>query len=86
MPGGLAVFQIPSESKAPVGKYHEPDPTIAVIEMYGVKKDEILNLISKNGGKCVKVQDDYGIPEWVSYRYYVVKERSPWYKCLPGIG
>ncbi len=76
VPGGLAVFQIPSESKMPA-EYHEPDPTVAVMEMYGIKKDEILKLISKHGGKCVKAQDDSSTPDWVSYRYYVIKVRSP---------
>lgn len=45
------------------------------MEMYGVKKDEILDLISENGGILIDVKEDgCAGKEWISFRYCVTKE------------
>lgn len=64
-PGPVASH--PAE-EAPVGAR-------VTVEMHGVAREEVLRLISGSGGKLVDVCDDLnGGPEWVSFRYCVVKE------------
>lgn len=44
------------------------------MEMHGMKPDEVKALITRSGGKIVKVrEDDAPGPEWTSFRYYARK-------------
>jgi SAM-dependent methyltransferase len=46
----------------------------AVMEMYGVPKEEVLGCVNDAGGKVVAVQETSAAgPEWVSYSYCVTK-------------
>ena len=45
------------------------------MEMYGLHKDVVLELISNNGGKVLDVQQDFSVGQgWLSFLYCVVKE------------
>jgi SAM-dependent methyltransferase len=49
----------------------------AVMEMYGVKPEEVRELIAAGGGQVVHLEPDDASPVWVSYHYFVVKQRRP---------
>jgi hypothetical protein len=45
------------------------------MEMYGLHKDVVQELISNNGGKVLDVQQDFSVGQgWLSFLYCVVKE------------
>jgi ubiquinone/menaquinone biosynthesis C-methylase UbiE len=47
-----------------------------IIEMYGVPKQEVLDIIATSGGLVVDLQEDLNAgAEWTSFRYCVKKER-----------
>jgi len=51
-----------------------PRDTGVRVEMYGVRQEEVLELIAGAGGKVVDVRDDLSAgPEWISFRYCVIK-------------
>jgi ubiquinone/menaquinone biosynthesis C-methylase UbiE len=85
-PGGLLVFQVPSEPIAefrltratPEESYaftYDADPHHRpYMEMHGMLKDEVIAWLQKHGGAVVQVMDDNSAgPNWVSFRYFVTK-------------
>ncbi len=49
----------------------EINPTM---EMHGVKKSDVIDLIIKNGGRLINVQEDYSSGKgWLSFRYCITK-------------
>lgn len=47
-----------------------------IMEMYGIKRPEILDLIKENGGRLIDVKEDYSAGKgWISYRYFITKDR-----------
>ncbi len=51
--------------------HEERDP---IMEMYGVRQNEVLRLLTENGGKILDVvQNDRSGPYWISLRYCVTK-------------
>jgi SAM-dependent methyltransferase len=61
----------------------EPAPTPAAaaaadvpphMEMYGVEKDEVINVLTSSGAKVLDVvSDGYAGPEWVGFQYFATK-------------
>jgi len=52
-------------------RYEERAP---IMEMYGISRDEVLGLLTENGGKVLDVvQDGASGPQWISFRYCVTK-------------
>jgi len=52
--------------------------TTAVMEMHGLPKKQVLQLISRGGGEIVElISDDSAGPEWSSYTYCVKKPEQP---------
>lgn len=54
----------------------QPDTTVIKpkIEMYGIPKEQVIELIKSRGGKILGiVEDDSAGREWQSFRYYVTK-------------
>lgn len=85
-PNGVLVFQIPSRKVIKIKslilhlkgyfQFHNIDQDMMSpkMEMYGVKKREIMNLIKKNRGKIIDIQEDGAAgEEWISYIYYITK-------------
>lgn len=56
----------------PSGKIHE-DVVMPVMEMHGVPREEVLQVVESAGGNIVKVVDDHSAGCWVSYLYVVTK-------------
>jgi SAM-dependent methyltransferase len=51
-----------------------PVPFDPVMEMHAVPKDEVLKLVQDNGGRVLKVQDDFSCgDDWLSFRYFITK-------------
>jgi SAM-dependent methyltransferase len=47
---------------------------IGAFPMYGVPRIEVLTLMTAAGGRCFHVEpDERGGPEWLGYRYFVIK-------------
>ena len=46
----------------------------AIMEMYGIPKEEVLNLIKNNGGKLLDFKPDSTIEFWESYQYICAKK------------
>ena len=45
-----------------------------IMEMYSIPRDEVIELINRNGGTVVSTQKDKSAGErWISYRYYATK-------------
>jgi ubiquinone/menaquinone biosynthesis C-methylase UbiE len=85
-PGGLLVFQVPSEPvpelrMTPVqpGKSytctHEVYPQHQpYMEMHSIPKDEVIAWLLRHGAKILQAMDDTSAgPNWVSFRYFVTK-------------
>ncbi|MBD1905968.1 class I SAM-dependent methyltransferase [Funiculus sociatus GB2-A5] len=48
---------------------------VPTMEMYGIQKDVVLELIDCGGGKLIDVQQDFSVGQgWLSYLYCVIKE------------
>lgn len=45
-----------------------------LMEMYGIKKEEVVSFLEQCGGKLIDIQLDENLAEWESYRYCVVKQ------------
>lgn len=51
-----------------------PDRSAPVMEMYGVKKELVLNEIERGGGRLLCVEENQAAGEqWISFQYYVTK-------------
>ena len=47
-------------------------PFEPVMEMYGIPREEVIRFVAENGGRVLKVAEDF-VPDWISCRYYVTK-------------
>lgn len=88
-PGGLLIFQIPSESKTfrMALKQKLPPVLLALfyklkyrgrprLELHGVKREEVIKLLEENGGQVIDIKPDQrAFSEWSSFQYCVVKEK-----------
>lgn len=55
-------------------RYGKPEPLASKMEMYGVKREEVMELISDIGGKIVAIQPDESLePFWTSFHYFITK-------------
>jgi hypothetical protein len=58
------------------GDLQRPDP--GDFPMFGVKQETVVDLILQNRGEVLLVEPDSSCgDEWISYRYYVMTQRSP---------
>ena len=87
-PGGALLFQIPSETTdpgSPVGRairtfYYRflwdiLHPDTPYMGMYGIPKEEVLRLVSAQGGRLIQAAPDPAAePEWKGYRYLVTRD------------
>ncbi len=81
--GGLLVFQLPSRRKGIGGVLRsaaqsilEPlaHPFAPRVVMRGIRREEVIGLLTKNGGVVLNVAPDKSAgPAWESYRYLVRK-------------
>ena len=91
-PGGLLIFQIPSEPAALLQHRHRIKRLIppgllrlirstqgkAVMEMYAIQRQDVIDLVEGHGGRVVDIQPDGSAPGWVGFRYCITKsERIP---------
>ena len=83
-PGGMAVFQLPSEPLDPswrrqheaVAKRSEPQPA-RNIEMYGIHRDEVIAILEHSGATVERVEPNQNAGrEWIGFRYFVRKPKS----------
>jgi SAM-dependent methyltransferase len=88
-PGGLFIFQLPGESRLPFTermhdiwhhliyrRYWLRDQT--AIDVHGVRKQRVMALIERSGCRLLDVQrQDVAGPQWISYRYAVVRNLNP---------
>jgi SAM-dependent methyltransferase len=44
-----------------------------IIEMWGTPRDEVVRLLEQHGGEIVSVEPDEWAPDWVGFRYVVLK-------------
>ena len=84
-PGGLALFQVPSTSRARFALGALLNQAYMLIrrrlfrvsstmEMYGVRQELVLEDVRRSGGKVLEVRsDDSAGPEWDSFFYAVTK-------------
>ncbi|MCL4517914.1 MAG: class I SAM-dependent methyltransferase [Thaumarchaeota archaeon] len=82
-PEGVLVFQLPSERqgvKRFMQKGIHATNTVRtkinsgpVMEMYGIKQNEVKALILKAKGKPIKVESSGNAPGWTDFLYYVTK-------------
>jgi ubiquinone/menaquinone biosynthesis C-methylase UbiE len=80
--GGVLVFQIPSKR---IDQVYDPknenaldiqqfDPSKPVMEMHGVYRDVVVNILEEGGGKIIDILENRsGGPDWESFRYCVQK-------------
>jgi len=84
-PGGVAVFQVPSElarRDLSVPSELERAAAPAVMDMYGVHRREVTDLIEQAGARLSRVIDDpIAGPDWISFRYFVVKNAQAEAQC-----
>ncbi len=86
---GLLIFQVPSEASSQLNIIDrirlfltELDfyrrlryGTKAKMEMWGIKRDEVISLLEKNGGEILDIRkDDSAGKAWTSYQYVVRKK------------
>jgi SAM-dependent methyltransferase len=79
-PGGVALFQIPSHPlMTPRGVLMRVLPLSLVrmyrrMDMFGIRKDQVSSIVTSAGAhiRLIEASTDSG-PNWVSYRYTVVK-------------
>jgi len=101
VPGGLLVFQLPSElivsnTVKRVIKRMLPVAVLELyrrmkyrlisfwsaqprIEMYGIKRDEIIKFLEKNKATIVDIRQDHSQtahPQWICYMYFVSKKSN----------
>jgi ubiquinone/menaquinone biosynthesis C-methylase UbiE len=79
IPHGLLIFHQPSEPilEARDDKPGAKSPNQPKMEMYGIKRQEVVAFLEANGAKVVEVVQDQTPPapqDWVSFRYCVTKE------------
>jgi SAM-dependent methyltransferase len=43
------------------------------MEMYGVRKDQVVSLVEEAGGRILVAEEDFYAPGWHGFRYYVTK-------------
>jgi SAM-dependent methyltransferase/glycosyltransferase involved in cell wall biosynthesis len=76
-PGGVAVFQVPSElarRDLSVPSELERAAAPAVMDMFGVHRREVTELVEQAGASLSRViEDPIAGPDWISFRYFVVK-------------
>jgi SAM-dependent methyltransferase len=84
-PGGIAVFQLPSRAPTLAVRYFLAQHLIGaflrriradypILEMYGVKKEEVLRLLKRADGQILDIRPDHSAgPQWESYRYIVTR-------------
>jgi SAM-dependent methyltransferase len=85
-PGGILLFQLPSERITLKGKlyrapllniYQSRIKKIPVMEMHCIRKDEVMKLLQEIGATIIDVTRDRsstsGAPHFLSYRYCVTK-------------
>ncbi|MDM8530405.1 class I SAM-dependent methyltransferase [Anaerolineales bacterium HSG25] len=86
-PGGLVVFQIPSEPKRLRQKIKQKLPQTMlnlfyrlkykdrpVMELHGVHRDKVIQLLEAHQGKVLHiVEDKRAFDEWTSFHYYITK-------------
>lgn len=78
-PGGLAVFQIPSEPSATLGGWIVRVTPVSWLrpvrkmDMYAIPRARVESLVAASGGAILDVDPDpHAGPRWNSYRYFVV--------------
>jgi ubiquinone/menaquinone biosynthesis C-methylase UbiE len=86
-PGGLLVFQLPSERWGIIADrlwctfyydvYRRFVPrSEPVIRMYGMGKDRVIAILEQSGARVIDTQANGAAgPEWTAYRYAVVRAR-----------
>jgi hypothetical protein len=79
-PEGILVFQLPSQlvNQTTSSRISQRpfDPDNPIMEMHGVKKEEVLNLLRHEGGSVIHLETDTSLgSEWESFRYYVRKQK-----------
>lgn len=87
-PGGVLIFQIPDRPKSALRRLTQPlKPTAMwrsyqkwrygdqpVMNMYGISRTQVEQLLKTHGGQLVDVQaDESADAAWISYRYCVTK-------------
>lgn len=74
---GVAWFKQKSSMPALVQAEIEPAPaesTAPRMEMYGVKRDKVIDVLKSGGAKVLEIREDGSTgPEWVSYKYFATK-------------
>ena len=90
-PGGLLIFQIPDQPKSFIKRLLQPlKPTAfwrtyqrlrygqrPVMNMYGIPKPDVLQLLAQNNGDLLDVRPDTSADAaWTSFRYAVQKQPS----------
>ncbi|MCW4003658.1 MAG: class I SAM-dependent methyltransferase [Candidatus Bathyarchaeota archaeon] len=79
-PQGLLIFQVPDEPSLSssvrqiLGRLKAKFSGHPIIEMYEMKRDEVIKFVVKNGGRIVDIVRDTATgPDWRSLRYCVTK-------------
>ncbi len=74
---GSTTIKLPIQVEESDHTTPEIDLTMPIMEMHGVSKDEVLELIASSGGEIVDIQQDfYAGPSWLSFTYCVRKSPS----------
>ncbi len=87
-PQGLLIFQIPSEPTARLRRRQRITHLIprvirqqvhrlkdtAVMEMYAIKRGEVVRLVEEQKCQVVDIQPDSRAPSWIGFRYCITKE------------
>ena len=84
-PAGMLLFQLPSHRKGKLArlgslaqKIFDPvlDPISPRVVMRGIDKQEVIRLLTAQGGEVLDIAADQSAgPEWESFRYLVKKRR-----------
>jgi hypothetical protein len=86
---GVLVFQLPSKlrdqppgtlsaSQAALKEVQTFNADQPVMEMHGVEKSEVIQLLNEHGGRVAHLAEDLSLgPAWESFRYFVVKDPAP---------
>ena len=79
-PGGVAVFQLPSELVDPQLRRdyeaiaNSPPRPFSTIEMYGIPREEVIDLLKGAAAEVLSVEyDNWAGEEWIGFRYFVRK-------------
>jgi ubiquinone/menaquinone biosynthesis C-methylase UbiE len=79
---GVLVFQLPSKHRGEPGSTSLQgvlsfNPGQPVMEMHGIEKNEVIQLLGENGGRVVHLVEDPSLgPSWESFRYWVRKDSA----------